>query len=351
MMVRVPDIPIRGRAFRGEWEAAVELVPFESASLKENPWGDPTRREIAVLRPPSGITEGRPLILQLPGFAGSGWQEAQRPIFLGESVFGRIFELMRTKAIPEAVVVAPDALTRLGGSQYVNSAATGRYADFVARDLVTWAGRKYGTGPVGVLGQSSGGFGALHLAMEYPGTFAAVGSSAGDMGFDSLFRGDLNRAARHLRAAGGPERFLEHAFEQPGLIRVPTEPPASTLLILAMAACYSPLPACPGEFELPFDIESGALIEDVWKRWLAYDPLLRLEDAPHRNALRRLRSLHLTASTNDEWYLDLAARQFVRRGRKLGLDIAYDEFEGGHFDKVPRFETMYRRMLAALTAG
>ena len=38
--------------------------------------------------------------------------------------------------IPPAILVMPDAFTRLGGSQYVNSSAVGRYEDYVAQVLV-----------------------------------------------------------------------------------------------------------------------------------------------------------------------------------------------------------------------
>jgi hypothetical protein len=112
----------------------------------------------------------------------------------------------------------------------------------------------------------------------------------------------------------------------------------------------NPRPESPGEFDLPIDIDTGAIVDDVWRRWLAFDPIHRLEEPSTRQALKRLRSLHLTASTRDEWYLDLAARQFAGRGRELGLEVTLEEFEGGHFDKGPRFEAMYRRMLAALSS-
>ena len=50
-------------------------------------------------------------------------------------------------AIRAAILVLPDALTRLGGSQYVNSSAVGRYTDYVADELVAFIDETYPTRP------------------------------------------------------------------------------------------------------------------------------------------------------------------------------------------------------------
>ena len=42
-----------------------------------------------------------------------------------------------------------------------------------------------------VFGKSSGGYGALYQAMQYPDTWGAAASHAGDVGFDLLFRGEF----------------------------------------------------------------------------------------------------------------------------------------------------------------
>ena len=57
-------------------------------------------------------------------------------------------------------------------------------------------------------GKSSGGFGALVLAMRHPDRFAAVASHAGDMAFELSLLPDLPVAARTLRRHGGIRRFL-----------------------------------------------------------------------------------------------------------------------------------------------
>ncbi len=350
-MVRVTGRLGPGRWFGEGGRGAGEIVPFHSRLLERNPWGDPATRDLGVYLPPGRVVEGRPLLLLLPGFTGSGWAEALPERFLGESLFRLFDRLVRTGTCPPAVIVAPDGLTRLGGSQYVNSSATGRYADHIVREIVPWARATYGTGPVGVLGQSSGGFGALHLAMEFPGTFQAAGSSAGDMCFEYTFPADLARAARTLPRSGGAEKFLRRLAADPSRLGDPSDAVSATLLVLAMSSCYSPRPGAPGDFDLPFDERTGELLPKVWARWLRFDPIRRLRTLSARRALRRLRRLTLTAASRDEWFLDVGARLFVDRARRARVPVEYREFEGGHFDKGPRFGYLFERLTRALSAA
>jgi hypothetical protein len=49
---------------------------------------------------------------------------------LGEDLKRRLDRLIASGKCPPVIVVAPDCLTRLGGNQYINSSATGRYEDY-----------------------------------------------------------------------------------------------------------------------------------------------------------------------------------------------------------------------------
>jgi len=89
-----------------------------------------------------------------------------------------------------------------------------------------------------------------------------------------------------------------------------------------MAACYS-------AGELPFDIATGQLREDVWERWLAWDPV-RMVDA-HADALRGLRAVYIDAGSRDEYYLDLGAEAFRRALERIGVtDVFFELFDAKH---------------------
>jgi S-formylglutathione hydrolase FrmB len=346
-----PPLERRGpSAFPPPLKGSTGQVSVESQVLKGNPWGDPAVRDIAYYLPPSQSTEGLPLLVLLSGFTGAGWMEFLRPRIYLESLIQLFDRLVRTGACPEAVLVAPDCLTSLGGSQFVNSAATGRYADYVAREVVPWAREKFRTGATGVLGHSSGGFGAIHLGMEYPDVFEAIGSSAGDAAFEYSYLPDFPRAFREFRKVGGPEKWLERLFTDPSVLKGPTDASGAALNTLAMASCYSPAKEPAGSFDLPFDEETGTLIPPVWDRWLAFDPIRRLAHPEVQKALQGMRSVHVTGSDTDEWYLDVAARMFVAEAQRFGLSVQHEEFAGGHFARIPRFTVLFPKMVSALMA-
>ena len=84
-----------------------------------------------------------------------------------------------------AIVVFPDCFTCLGGNQYVNSSAIGRYADYltqrdrpVRRPRVPHARRRATT--AGCFGKSSGGYGAIIHGMRYAKHWGAIADHSGD---------------------------------------------------------------------------------------------------------------------------------------------------------------------------
>ena len=75
--------------------------------------------------------------------------------------------LITEKRIPSCVVIFPDPFTRLGGSQYLNSSASGDYEDHITGELIPWARTTFHAGlspeQTVIAGKSSGGFGAFVL--------------------------------------------------------------------------------------------------------------------------------------------------------------------------------------------
>lgn len=335
-------------AFPPALSGKVEWHRHESRVLRGNPWGDPTERRLPVYVPPSGSTKGRPLLVLLSGYSGSGWTQFESPRFLAETMVSRLDRLIRSGQAPEAVMVSPDCLTTLGGSQYLNSTATGRYEDYVVDEVVPWVRERYGTGPSAVLGTSSGGYGALVLALRHPELFPALASNAGDAYFEYCYPVDFPAAFRELQKAGGPEAFLRNLFERFSGRFAPTNPIAQTLSTLAYASCYSPIDAEPGRFELPFDLDTGALVPEVWGRWLAWDPVRMIETPRYADAARNLSYVYLDGGTRDEFGLDVSARILTAGFRRQGANVEFESFEGAHFDSGPRYDIMIPRLLKAL---
>ena len=195
----------------------------------------------------------------------------------------------------------------------------------------------------GIAGKSSGGFGALRLGMLHADVFGAVACHSGDMLFEYCYQVDFPKACSVLQVAGGPRRFLEgfEAKPQKG------KDDFLALNILAMAACYSPEPAAELGVSLPFDLGTGLPRDDVWRRWLAFDPL-RLLPA-NADALRSLRLLYLDCGTKDEFHLHHGARAFVAGLQRLGVAHRYEEFDDGHMNVPYRYDQSLPALAKALS--
>lgn len=330
-----------------EGDLRIDFV--KSEALANNPLGDPSTRPVPVYLPPGYDPQGSrryPALFVLHGYTGDvNALLSTRP--WETNVVQWADRLIRERRMLPALVVLVDGFTRLGGSQYVDSVHNGNYATYVVRDLIEHVDRSYRTigseGGRAVLGKSSGGFGAMHLVLEHPGTFAAFASHSGDSYFRYAHFPAFTPVHRILEAHEFDIRAYVEAFE-----RKPKRSFAeyTAMEMLAYAAAYSPRAATAFEFDLPFDRATGELREDVFARWLAYDPAERV--ATHRAQLARLRLRYLDCGRRDEYNLDVGARVVSRRIRELGLEVRHEEFDDDHRNVNYRYEVSLPALAAAL---
>jgi enterochelin esterase family protein len=251
---------------------------------------------------------------------------------------------------PPAILVMADGFTKFGGSQYLNSEATGPYEDFVVGEIVAHVDRRYRTlsGPAhrGIDGKSSGGYGALVLAMRHPDVFGAVASHSGDVFFESCYMPDFWKFCDTVAKYGGVEAFLGRFLAMP---KKPADA-VTAVNIAAMAMAYSPNPSSmPYRFDLPFDPVTGEIHEAVWARWLAWDPLRMA--SRHTDALRRMRTIYIECGTKDQFHLHLGARQLHQRLETLGVRHEHAEFDDDHMAINYRYVESLRRLCEALAGA
>jgi len=316
--------------------------------LRGNAAGDPHERRVPVYLPPAydEHPERRfPVVVVLTGFTGRG------RMLLNDNPWSpsldERMDALIASGCPETILVMPDCFTRFGGSQYVDSTATGRYETHLVRELVPWVDARYRTLGArehrGIAGKSSGGFGAMRLGMRHPDVFGALACHSGDMLFEYCYQVDFPKACSVLQAAGGARRFLEgfEAKPQKG------KDDFLALNILAMAACYSPDASAELGVALPFDLATGLPRADVWARWLAFDPL-RLLPA-HAEALRSLKLLYLDCGTKDEFHLHHGARAFAAELERLRIAHRHEEFDDGHMNVPYRYDVSLPALARALS--
>ena len=345
---------------RPAWpEGRVVTLEHESRILADNPLGDPHVRRHDVWLPPqydrqAGRGAGRrfPVLFDLVGYTGSGKSHTNWRGF-DENVPERAARLVHQRRMSPCIIVFPDCFTALGGNQYVNSSAIGRYADYLTRELVplidsefrTLADREHR----GCFGKSSGGYGAMLHAMKYARYWGAIANHSGDAYFDFIYRCDWPNTldalakfrkpplkagpyeAESIAANGTPglddgrvARFLAHVWKKSVLNRAE----GYCLMNLCMAATYDPDPDAPNGFRLPFDLETGELIAARWRRWLAHDPINLV--ARYAKSLRTLKGIYIDCGWRDQYRLHYGSRILSRRLAEHGVEHRYDEFDGTH---------------------
>ena len=317
----------------------IELT-VPGVTLAGNPLGDPSERPVPVYLPPSYNGERRfPVIYLLAGFASTG-QSFMNYSFGRQSLPEMAESLISEGKMQETIIVMPDCMTRYGGSQYVNSAATGNYESYLVDELIpfidhtlqTLAEREHRA----LAGKSSGGFGALRLAMRHSDKFASVACHSGDMGFELCYRQNFPAAAKVLEQYGGEITTFLEAYER--ALKKPQKEFA-LLDLLAMAAAYSPDPvkSAPGNIRLPFKPHTCELISDVWQEWLTFDPVEMIEKEHYREALRSLDLLFLDCGTLDEYNLQFGHRIFSAKATCYDIPHRYEEFMDSHSNTSYRY--------------
>jgi len=334
-----------------EFAGRIDELSIDSDLLRDNPLGDPAVRPLLVYTPPGYDDEPDrryPAIYVIQGYTGQLDMWRNRSPF-GAKTFPELADdVFASGDVPPAIVVWVDAWTKLGGSQFLDSPAIGRYHTYLCDEIVPWVDERYRTlaeaAHRGIQGKSSGGYGAMVTPMLRPDLFGGFATHAGDALFEACYAKDFGETARLLRDKydGSYERFWEEFWSRPLVTK-----PGDYVLVNSwgMAAAYS-AEDDDGRVRLPFD-DTGKLIPDVWERWLRWDPVRMV--STHAEALRGMRAIYIDAGKSDEYYLDLGAEAFRRELELIGVrDVFFELFEGKHGGIVWRYPIALRYLAERL---
>jgi len=316
-------------------EGRLVFTTVHSRALEGNLLGDSPDRSMIVYLPPSyerSPARRYPVLYLLHGNGGTGmdWIDGS---YQGLNIKTTMDSLIAAGGSKEMIVVMPDASNAFGGSHYVNSTATGRWADFIARDLVEYVDKTYRTlassASRGLAGHSMGGRGTLFLAATTPGVYGAIYAlSAGKMAFEKYppFTDSVWRRVLSLWDPGGTG--FRHLRDS-NLDWVPDD----VVVPLSFAAAYSPNPAKPPFYaDLPVDLHDGAVtvVDSVFQRWVAEDPITVVRAHPEN--LRRLRAVYLSCGTSDG--LIGANRLMAQVLDDIRVPYTFEEYEGDHDGQI-----------------
>ncbi|MEO7822885.1 MAG: alpha/beta fold hydrolase [Gemmatimonadaceae bacterium] len=313
----------------GEWQGGViHTIEVPAPSLPGNLLGDSDRRPVSVYLPPQYSTDRNrrfPVVYLLHGFA------ADHKAFIAGAyqdlnVRVSMDSLIGAGKVQPLIVVTPNARNRFDGSFYANSPTTGRWEDFVAKDLVRYIDKRYRTiaksSSRGIAGHSMGGYGAFTVGMRNPEVFSAVYALSpcclGDQQTDLTFPGRAETWKRAI-AVTDTSQIRRAGFH--------------ANLLMALTAIYSPAPAnTPLFLDYPFEARGDTLVPDpaALARW--HPPLTQLER--YARNLRQLKIWFDAGDADGLTDIPVNARALSEKLSALGVEHQFEIYEGDHGNRI-----------------
>ena len=298
--------------------ATLEVLEIPGKLLLGNPGGDPPARRVALYSP-QGEAAAIPLVLYLPGWGGSSEDSIARGT---RDWLAEVVAQLATRGHPVRIAVV-DARSRYGGSQYLDSTATGNYARWLTDEIMPAIEARHALPPGTkwiVAGHSSGGFGALRLGMgrDFRGIVALSPDS--DLG------------VTHIGFAKDPGvRAITRADLDAAIAPSPRMPGNGTAgMMLGLSANYAPT-GKPGRFEWIYDDE-GRWRADVWQSWLEQDPLTIVQKKP--DVFAASQRIYLDGAEHDEFGANIGARKIYDILKKRPAPVSFLETPGHHSDNL-----------------
>ncbi|MEM0173950.1 MAG: alpha/beta hydrolase-fold protein, partial [Sulfolobaceae archaeon] len=197
--------------------------------------------------------------------------------------------------------------------------AVGLYESFLVKELIPFLKEVYKTDRIGIIGRSSGGFGALNIAMKgYD--IKAIAVHSPDVYFEYIYLPILPIAYKELRKVKDVKEYINYFWSK----EEKSKREMITMMIIGLSAFYSK----SEEIELPFEMDTGGINNEVWENWIRKDPLRRpIEEF---NNLRRLKMIYIDAGSKDEYNINIGVKIFHKKLNQLKIPHYYEEYNGKH---------------------
>ncbi len=294
-----------------------------SPSLEGNLLGDSPNRPITIYLPPSYDTNPEmvyPVVYLLHGYTGNNELWTGGSYARGIDIKTSMDTWIKAGRIRPMILVMPNGYNKLQGCWYVNSATTGKWADFIARDLVKYIDSHYRTLPQkesrAISGHSMGGYGALKIGMFYPDVFKVMGTmdAWANIDFDVGSRNDIAFLSQRKNFSD----FYSFSFEQK--------------IWISLLAALVPNPNNPPFFcDFPWRYnEKNEIVKDdeVYNKLAIQNNPYLIEQ--RANILRSMKIICITSSTDPTETGLLEGRLLHETLNKNGIKHIYSEIPGNH---------------------
>lgn len=318
--------PAAGNAAAGKLVEGKVSAP----ALEGNLLGDPAEQSVAVYLPPSydnSPAKRFPTLYLLHGFTANN-----RAWTTGMSLQPLMDGMIKSGKIREMIVVAPNGWNAYRGAFYTNSSVTGKWEDYMYRDLVQHIDANYRTiakpESRGIAGHSMGGYGAVTLAMKHPDIFSTVYAlSPCCLGMEGDFTSENPAWLKTIRLTSKEQlkprpQSLDDFFQ---------------IAFVAVAAAFSPNPQhAPFLVDFPYRERDGRLEknEGVYARWRAKMPLYMVDE--HKQNLLKLRGIFIDYGQKEEFsHITITSQLFSKALAERSIPHIFEVYEGGdHGNKV-----------------
>jgi pimeloyl-ACP methyl ester carboxylesterase len=272
-----------------------------------------------------------PIVFINPGWGGTHYQV----------MFNKVRELYGVGVGEEKIYVFlnPEAQTPYGLHAFVDSKVNGPWGTAFVNEFIPYLEANYRVSKNPKLhfltGQSSGGYGALWLALNFPTKFGGTWVTSPDPVDFSNFTGvNLYKDKNFYFDADGKERgFMRIKDQYQTTIKKVT-------LLERFEGDGGQQQSFEAEFGIPdangkpmqlMDTQTGAINPTVVKAWKDYD--MALYTLAHAKELKKLAGpVYIYVGGSDNYLLNEAAKAYKAKTEKLGLNIKVIEVPGAdHF--------------------
>ena len=98
---------------------------------------------------------------------------------------------------------------------------------------------------------------------------------------------------------------------------------------------------------LPFDLKTGELNEEIWTMWKTKDPVNMIDK--FKNNLKNIDLLFFDCGINDEFNLFIGTKIFSEKCKRFGIEHEYLQYNGGHFNTNFRYAISLSKIFNSLS--
>jgi S-formylglutathione hydrolase FrmB len=295
---------------------------FLAPSILGNAAGENAMRRLTIYLPPGYYQSKQhyPVIYFLHGFNG------EDSAIMDNLEINKILDTaISSKHIKPVIFVLPNSFTKYKGSFYTNSALTGRWADYIAKDVVDYVDKHFRTilkkDSRGISGASMGGNGALKMGMLYPDVFSCVyATTPATLNWSDGINTNIEAF-----------KTISEAKNDSDIFRSP-----ASLLMVDLGRTYSPdLNKPPFYADMPaYYIDDSLVIDtNVVNKWTANFATNMIES--HLTALKSLKAIKMDWGRNDAGrHVPVTCLEFSKKLEWYGIDHFAEEYLGGHAEHL-----------------